>query len=111
MSANAIRTTAAPKSHWYARLTSGKAHSWPGSQSLVGLQMRRQASASEMTAALRKTGCRGPSSLKWPIQAPEMPREINIRGPRQQAEASRAANPPVNRSEEHTSELQSQSNL
>jgi hypothetical protein len=35
--------------------------------------------------------------VRWLIQAPEMPTRINTSGPRQQADAKRAARPPARR--------------
>jgi len=43
-----------------------------------------------------KNGRYGSRTVRFPIHAPLTPREIKIKGPRQQVEANMAANPPAN---------------
>jgi MerR family mercuric resistance operon transcriptional regulator len=57
--------------------------------------MRRQAKYRALSAAMIKTGRYGSKAVRFATHAPEMPSVINIKGPRQQAEARSAKIPPI----------------
>src|SRR5713101_6174017 len=78
------------------RRARGSAQTSPGVQRCAGRNICLPAKTKATTAATMKNGRYGSRTVRFPIHAPLNPREIRIKGPRQQVEANMAANPPAN---------------
>src|SRR6266404_7679658 len=78
------------------RCARGIAQVSPGSHGCAGRNICLAEKNRATTAVTRKSGRYGSSTVRFPIHAPLNPREIRIKGPRQQVEANTAASPPAN---------------